>query len=72
MLKVTGPESTNLCKYDQICAGLKSGIDGAIRGFKLFGTLKVITEDWVLLLVDAKNDFKYINQVEMIWKVRHL
>ena len=32
VLKVTRPEETMLCKYDQLCAGIKAGIDGAIHG----------------------------------------
>ena len=30
ILKVTGPEATMLCQDDELCAGLKAGIDGAI------------------------------------------
>ena len=32
VIKVTVPESTMLCQDDQLCAGLKAGIDGAIHG----------------------------------------
>ena len=32
VLKVTGPEATMAYQYDQMCAGLKAEIDGAIHG----------------------------------------
>ena len=32
LLKVTGPEATIAYHYDQLCAGLNAGIDGAVHG----------------------------------------
>ena len=32
VLKVTGLESTMSCQYEQLCAGLKAGIDSIIHG----------------------------------------
>ena len=32
LLKVTGPEPTMACQDNQICAGLRAGIGGAIHG----------------------------------------
>ena len=34
VLKVTIPESTMACQYDQLCARLKARIDGAIHGIQ--------------------------------------
>ena len=34
LLKVTVTEATMACQDDQLCAGLKSGINGAIHGVK--------------------------------------
>ena len=31
MLRVTGHKATNACQDDQICAGLKEAIDGALH-----------------------------------------
>ena len=32
VIKVTGPEATMTCQHDQLCSGLKVGIDGAFHG----------------------------------------
>ena len=34
VLMVTGPEATMACRDDQLCPGLKSGIDGAVHGVR--------------------------------------
>ena len=31
LIRVTGPEATSVCQYDQLCAGLKAGIDGVLH-----------------------------------------
>ena len=72
MLRVTGPESTIACQDDQIWAGLKSVIDGAVHMVQTIWDTKSTTEDWGFLLVDAKNAFNYINQIGMLWTVCHL
>ena len=69
VLKVTGPEVTMACQYDQMCAGLKAGIDGAIHRVQALWYKNSSTEEWVFLLVDANNSFNEINQVIIIWTV---
>ena len=32
VLKIAGLEETMSCQYDQLCAGIKVGIDGTIHG----------------------------------------
>ena len=32
VLKVRVPEATMVCQYEQLCAVIKAGIDGTIRG----------------------------------------
>ena len=34
VIKVTGPEAIMACQDDQLCAGLKAKIDGAVHGFQ--------------------------------------
>ena len=72
VLKFTGPEATTAWHDDQMCAGLKSGIDGAIHGVQSLWDKNSSTEEWGFLLVDAKNAFNGINRVGMLWTVQHL
>ena len=49
------------CQYDQMCAKLKAGINGAVHVFQAIWDEKSTTEDWGFLLVDANNKFNYID-----------
>ena len=72
VLKVTGTEDTSACQYDQICAGLKSVIDGAVQRVQAIWYTKLTTGYWVFLLTDQKKDFNEINRIGMLWIVCHL
>ena len=50
-----GPEATMACQYDQLCDGLKAGIDGAINRVQALQDENSSTEEWGFLLVDANN-----------------
>ena len=71
-LKFTGPEATMACQDDQLCAGLKVGINYTTHGVQALWDEKSTTEDWWFFLVDANNVFNKINQVGMLWTVRYL
>ena len=72
MLRVTGPEATNACQDDYLCAGSKAGIDGAIQGVQFIWDANSSTEYWGLLLVDSKNALNKINKIGILWTVRLL
>ena len=61
-----------VCQDDQLCAGLKAGIYGAIHGVQSLLDKNSSTEEWGFLLVDAKNAFNEIQWVRMLSTVRHL
>ena len=60
------------CQDDQLCAGLKVGIYDTIHGVQALWDKNLTTEEWVFLLVDAKNALNNIIRVGLIWTVRHL
>ena len=72
MLRVTGTESTSTCHDDQLCAVLKEVIDGIDHMVQYIWDKNSTTEYWVFLLVDAKNAFKKINGIGVLWTVFHL
>ena len=60
------------CQYEQLCAGLKAGIDGAIHRVQAVWDENLSTEEWGFLLVDANNAFNKINRFGILWTVRHV
>ena len=72
VIKFTEPEATMECQDDQLCAELKTGIDGIIHGVQALWDENSYTEEWGFLLIDAKNAFNNINRVGMLWAVQNL
>ena len=46
LIMVTGLESTMVCQYDQLCAGLKAGIYGVVNGVQAVWDENLTTDDW--------------------------
>ena len=61
VINFTGPEATMACQDDQLCDGIKAGIDNAVHGVQAIWDEKLTTDDWVILLVDAKTMTNKIN-----------
>ena len=72
VLKVTGPEATMVCHDEQLCAGLKTGIDSAIHRVQALWNKNSNTKNCTFLIVDANDAFNDINKVRMLWTVRRL
>ena len=73
LIKVTGPEATMACKDNQLCAGPKVGIDGAVHEVQAIWDEKLTTEDWGFLIVDAKTRSTVSTESELCGKsVTHL
>ena len=70
--KVKGPEATMACQDDQLCAGIKAGIDDAFPWGSSSMGQKLVYGVMGFLLINAKNAFNEINLVEMLWRVQHL
>ena len=72
MLRVMGLEPTNVCQDNQLCAGLKAGIERYVLRVQYIWGTNSSMEDWGFLKVDAKNVFNEINRIGMLWTVCHL
>jgi hypothetical protein len=71
VLHVAGKGAKEACGIDQLCAGLESGVEGAIHAMQHMWELHKAEEEWGFLLIDARNAFNEQNRTAMLWTVRH-
>ena len=71
LLRVAGTEAKAACRTTQLTVGAEAGIAGAIHVMGLLWEEHQIEEDWVFLLIDARNVFNEENPTAMLWAVRH-
>ena len=60
----------SLCGADQLCGGVKSGIEGAIHAMNEMYSQNCTSDDWGILLVDASNAFNSLNRAALLWNAR--
>ena len=69
----TRSDLTVLSGTDQLCCGVKSGIEGAVHAItSLFEEHCDSPSGWGVLLVDASNAFNSLNRNALFWNVRVL
>ena len=62
-----------ICGTDQLCGGMKCGIEGAVHVVAdLFEDNHSLPIGWGVLLVDASNAFNSLNRTALLWNVRIL
>ena len=71
MVLVTRVDVEEVCGVEQLCSGLKAGIEGTVRGMCELFELKS-SEGVGMLLVDAKNAFNSVSREAVLWNVRVL
>ena len=69
MALVVGIDVQDLRGADQLCAGIKAGIESAIHAMKKIFDME---ENEGLLLVDARNAFNLLNRPAALWNCRIL
>ena len=72
VLLVAGPEATEACGADQLCAGLSAGIEGGVHAMRVLWAQHQHEEHWGIFLADARNAFNTGNRFAFLWTVRHL
>ena len=72
VLVVAGPLATTECRSDQLCAGLKAGVDGTVHAVSAVWAEMDQDEQNGFLVIDAENAFNSCSRINMLWNVRHL
>ena len=71
VLLVCGDEAKEACRVDQLCAGLKAGIEGSIHAAKLIWQENTHEEEWGFLLANDRNAFNEGNRMLTLWTIHH-
>ena len=72
VLLVAGASATSECGADQLCAGLKAGVEGGVHAVFQAWAETDADEKNGFLVIDAENAFNSMSRVNMLWTVRHL
>ena len=62
----TRADIEHLCGVDQLCGGIKCGIEGAIHAMNDVYSLNHASADWGVLLIDASNAFNSLNHAALL------
>ena len=71
ILDVSGSDTKEACRTDQIFSGLEAFINVGIRGMRLMWEQCSQEEYWGFILIDMHNAFNKDNRTTMLWEVRN-
>ena len=63
--------ATDCCGSDQLCAGLRAGVDGAKHGLSAICSEMESEENTGFLLIDTDNAFNEASRINMLWTICH-
>ena len=69
VLQACGEDETHACGVDQLCSGLRCGIEGSIHVMTSLWEKHQEEVGWGVLLVDERNNLNEINQTVMLCHV---
>ena len=69
VIHLTGSQAQKACGKDQLCSGIKAGIEGGIHAASQFWEENNAEDSMGFLLIDAKNAFNEINRARMLYEV---
>ena len=72
VLLVAGPSATTACGADQLCAGLKAGVESGVHAVSGIWAQMDEEERQGFMAIDAENAFNSLSRINMLWNVRHL
>ena len=71
LLRVAGLEAKAARGTTQLAGRVEAGIEVAIHAMRVLWEEHKQEEDWVFLLIDARNAFNEDNRTAMLWDIRH-
>eukprot|EP00957_Ditylum_brightwellii_P181385 13817126-Ditylum_brightwellii.AAC.1 len=69
IIGVCGNDVTKVCSSNQLCSGLKAGIEGAVHSMKQLQNEHGKEEDLGILLFNVQTTLNEVNCCEMLWNV---
>ena len=71
LLQGTRQEAKAACGTEQLAGGVEEGIEGSIHSMRVLWEEQSREEEWMFLLIDARNAFNEEKQTSLLWDSWH-